>query len=454
MSIEYELIDESDPDPLGKIAGHKSTRTAAKLMEGSDGDHLVDERYRIEESLPGSHIRHRSMNRKDNEETPQLRRLQLTQNPKRIPKTRATTLRTTTTERMLPGRSSQGPEEISGSERLRKQIKLKGDKNREARASREQRSETETHKGRPREVKPPSLCLSRIEKTMRNAFLEFAALTIAIQDVTQTMCKHSAHIQEGDIEQLKRKFEKTKAPYTTISRPNIYSETQDKTWRPTMTGLVYLDEQATKITGKTKYKTQKTINGNERRHKGAEAATRVRTMAILVNGFKEHTHNRLPNHSDKCNKWPRVAGRGVVCDVREVRGGGYHAREPRRRRIYRNIYSTQEGTRPLTMDGYDRNKLSISLPQTLYQAHTQTGKAELKAMGYGQDGNKIPGHKLGHRNNQTPKKAGAVLTGWVKHRIKAKKGVNLETKRTNKWRSTHNDIPVHGVRADGLPGSL
>ncbi|GBP82524.1 hypothetical protein EVAR_91649_1 [Eumeta japonica] len=37
------------------------------------------------------------------------------------------------------------------------------------------------------EVKPPSLCLSRIRKTMRNAFLEFAALTIAIQDVTQTM---------------------------------------------------------------------------------------------------------------------------------------------------------------------------------------------------------------------------------------------------------------------------
>ncbi|GBP10278.1 hypothetical protein EVAR_77662_1 [Eumeta japonica] len=68
--------------------------------------------------------------------------------------------------------------------------------------------------------------------------------------------KHSEHIQERDIEQLNENSRKTKAPYTTISRPNTYSETQDKTWRPTMTcGLVYLDEQATKITGKAKYKT-------------------------------------------------------------------------------------------------------------------------------------------------------------------------------------------------------
>ncbi|GBP39703.1 hypothetical protein EVAR_25527_1 [Eumeta japonica] len=36
------------------------------------------------------------------------------------------------------------------------------------------------------------------------------------------------------------------------------------------------------------------------------------------------------------------------------------------------------------MDGYDINKLSISLPQTLYLAHTQAGKTELKAMGCGQ----------------------------------------------------------------------
>ncbi|GBP82526.1 hypothetical protein EVAR_91651_1 [Eumeta japonica] len=51
--------------------------------------------------------------------------------------------------------------------------------------------------------------------------------------------------------------------------------------------------------------------------------------------------------------------------------------------IYSGIYSTQEGTRSLTMDGYDINKLSIS-PQTLYLAHTQAGKTELKAMGCGQ----------------------------------------------------------------------
>ncbi|GBP92222.1 hypothetical protein EVAR_84179_1 [Eumeta japonica] len=53
--------------------------------------------------------------------------------------------------------------------------------------------------------------------------------------------------------------------------------------------------------------------------------------------------------------------------------------------IYSGIYSTQEGTRSLTLDGYDINKLSISLPQTLYLAHTQAGKTELKAMGCGQE---------------------------------------------------------------------
>ncbi|GBO98587.1 hypothetical protein EVAR_91738_1 [Eumeta japonica] len=34
MSIEYELIDESDPDPLGNCQP-KSTRTAAKLRVGA-----------------------------------------------------------------------------------------------------------------------------------------------------------------------------------------------------------------------------------------------------------------------------------------------------------------------------------------------------------------------------------------------------------------------------------
>ncbi|GBP10280.1 hypothetical protein EVAR_77664_1 [Eumeta japonica] len=47
MSIEYELVDESDPDPLGKLPARKSTRTAAKLTEGSEQRSLVDERYRI-----------------------------------------------------------------------------------------------------------------------------------------------------------------------------------------------------------------------------------------------------------------------------------------------------------------------------------------------------------------------------------------------------------------------
>ncbi|GBP04169.1 hypothetical protein EVAR_19119_1 [Eumeta japonica] len=99
------------------------------------------------------------------------------------------TIRHAQRHRLTAGDILSRPEEMSGSERLRKQIKLKGDKNREAKElAREQRSETVT------------------------ATIEAA-------------------------EDLKRKL-------------------------------------ANRI--------------------GAEATTRVRTMAsILVNGFKEHTHNRL-----------------------------------------------------------------------------------------------------------------------------------------------------------------
>ncbi|GBP61696.1 hypothetical protein EVAR_43634_1 [Eumeta japonica] len=52
---------------------------------------------------------------------------------------------------------------------------------------------------------------------------------------------------------------------------------------------------------------------------GAEATTRVRTMAsILVNGFKEHTHNRLPNrrgHDEPLwrNNNGRSAGQAKNC---------------------------------------------------------------------------------------------------------------------------------------------
>ncbi|GBP81339.1 hypothetical protein EVAR_53733_1 [Eumeta japonica] len=46
---------------------------------------------------------------------------------------------------------------------------------------------------------------------------------------------------------------------------------------------------------------------------------------------------------------------------------------------------THTGRDPIIDVGWlRRNKLSISLPQTLYLAHTQAGKTELKAMGCGQ----------------------------------------------------------------------
>ncbi|GBP81341.1 hypothetical protein EVAR_53735_1 [Eumeta japonica] len=99
------------------------------------------------------------------------------------------------------GHPVKDPEEMSGSERLRKQIKLKRRQNTAKRElAREQRSETDNErftKSSPKptkadlgEVKPPVVMpVENPKDHMRNAFLEFAALTIAIQDVTQTMCK-------------------------------------------------------------------------------------------------------------------------------------------------------------------------------------------------------------------------------------------------------------------------
>ncbi|GBP35417.1 RNA-directed DNA polymerase from mobile element jockey [Eumeta japonica] len=45
------------------------------------------------------------------------------------------------------------------------------------------------------------------------------------------------------------------------------------------------------------------------------------TAVVSIYDCKHGNGKRLDMTSDKCNKWPRVAGRGVVCDVREVRGG-------------------------------------------------------------------------------------------------------------------------------------
>ncbi|GBP96803.1 RNA replication protein, partial [Eumeta japonica] len=129
--------------------------------------------------------------------------------------------------------------------------------------------------------------------------------------------------------------------------------------------------------------------------------------SILVNGFKEHTHNRLLideammnhfgaiitaallakakellligdinqiPHIDRHNVFPMSyekpnavakVSRELLRSYRNPMDVAYALNE-----IYSGIYSTQEGTRSLTMDGYDINKLSISLPQTLYLAHT------------------------------------------------------------------------------------
>ncbi|GBP92221.1 hypothetical protein EVAR_84178_1 [Eumeta japonica] len=169
------------------------------------------------------------------------------------------------------GHPVKDPEEMSGSERLRKQIKLKR-KNREAKEPRAARPKpTKADLG---EVKPPVVMpVENPKDHMRNAFLEFAALTIAIQDVTQTMCKNILNIyKKGDIEQLKRKLEENEGTiYNNKSSQYILGDARQNMAAYNDTcGLVYLDEQATKITGKAKYETQKTINsGNDQRHKGS-----------------------------------------------------------------------------------------------------------------------------------------------------------------------------------------
>ncbi|GBP05794.1 hypothetical protein EVAR_5103_1 [Eumeta japonica] len=213
---------------------------------------------------------------------------------------------------------------------------------------------------------------------MRNAFLEFAALTIAIQDVTQTMCKNILHIyKKGDIEQLKRKLEENEGTiYNNKSSQYILGDARQNMAAYNDTcGLVYLDEQATKITGKAKYKTPENdpivvmtrdtkvaleerilrtmrklskendqdysetftdwetpkitwINGvpgsEDLKRKlanriGAEATTRVRTMAsILVNGFKEHTHNRLLIDEAMMNHFGAIITAALLAKAKEL----------------------------------------------------------------------------------------------------------------------------------------
>ncbi|GBP43229.1 RNA replication protein [Eumeta japonica] len=143
--------------------------------------------------------------------------------------------------------------------------------------------------------------------------------------------------------------------------------------------------------------------------------------SILLNEFKEQTHSRLlideamMNHFgaiitatllakakellliDDINQIPHIyrdnvfsmsyekpntvvkVSRELLRSYRNPIDVAYALNE-----IYSGMYSTKEGTLSFIMDGYDRSKLSISVPQTLYLTHTHAGKTQLKAMGCGQ----------------------------------------------------------------------
>ncbi|GBP43228.1 hypothetical protein EVAR_39285_1 [Eumeta japonica] len=129
-------------------------------------------------------------------------------------------------------------------ESCRMKIKQEFDNRGQGKASTSKKTTNDSPKSSPkptkvdlRNVNPSIVMLVNNPKDhMRNAFLEFAALTIALKDVTQTRCKNILRVyKKGDINQLKQNWRKTKAPYTTISCPNIYLEMQDKTWWHTMT---------------------------------------------------------------------------------------------------------------------------------------------------------------------------------------------------------------------------
>ncbi|GBP79434.1 RNA replication protein [Eumeta japonica] len=352
------------------------------------------------------------------------------------------------------GHPVKDPEEMSGSERLRKQIKLKRRQNREAKElAREQRSETG-------EVKPPVVMpVENPKDHMRNAFLEFAALTIAIQDIstnrqrkpqTRPNTKLRKRSNSGNDQRHKGSLgRKNPENDEKLSKENDqdYSET-------------FTDWETPKITwingvpgcGKTTWIVQEfdkrdcivtaTIEAAEDLKRklanriGAEATTRVRTMAsVLVNGFKEHTHNRLLideammnhfgaiitaallakakellligdinqiPHIDRHNVFPMSyekpnavakVSRELLRSYRNPMDVAYALNE-----IYSGIYSTQEGTRSLTLDGYDRNKLSISLPQTLYLAHTSW---QNRAKSHGMRTSDAIGRLIQRANNAT-----------------------------------------------------
>ncbi|GBP01182.1 hypothetical protein EVAR_4360_1 [Eumeta japonica] len=140
---------------------------------------------------------------------------------------------------------------------------------------------------------------------------------------------------------------------------------------------------------------------------GAKATTRLRTMvSILVNGFEEQTHNRFLNDKAMINHFGAIITAVLLAkakelllidDINQIFHIDRHNVFPMSYekpntvtivsqellRSYKTpwmwhmpltkfiaAYTPQEETRLLTMDGYDGNKLSILLPETLYLAHT------------------------------------------------------------------------------------
>ncbi|GBP94886.1 hypothetical protein EVAR_85907_1 [Eumeta japonica] len=195
----------------------------------------------------------------------------------------------------------------------------------------------------------PSLCLSRTERP-----------------------------HEERLPRLKRKLEENEGTiynnvvpiYTGDARQNMaaYNDT---------CGLVYLDEQATKITGKAKYETPE----ND-------------PIVVMTRDTKRH------------------------------------------------ILHT--GRDPIIDDGWLRQKQTPYHYQTLYLAHTQAGKTELKAMGWTR-ANNATSERIIEYNAKMAIRSRDInsvreITKYRRKRnstdrvnktpIKAKKGVNLETKRT------------------------
>ncbi|GBP13308.1 hypothetical protein EVAR_8227_1 [Eumeta japonica] len=250
------------------------------------------------------------------------------------------------------GHPVKNPEGISGSKRLRKQIQAeKETKNREAKELvRRKRSETgkklenffralnadiakaftskkqvfdhrrqgkastskKTSNDSPKSIPEPTkadlgkvnspivMPVENSKDHMRNAFLEFAALIIAIKDVIQTMCKKILHIyKKGDIKQLKQKPEENEGTiYNNKSSQYIPGDARQNMAAYNDTcGLIYLGEQVTKTIGKAKFKTLKN-NPIVVMTKDTKVALEERIQTTMKNLSKENDQDYLKTFAD------------------------------------------------------------------------------------------------------------------------------------------------------------